>query len=229
VTTVTVWIGQIPAPFAYAVLTAAVLAESVLIIGPFVPTLTLLLTAGAPAGTGDLQLIAVIAVAACAAVAGDALGHGIGRVLGPRLRTGRFGPRIPEAGWRHADKLVARLGGSAVLLSRCAPVVRTVTPYLVGAAGVPYRRIAPFSVIAGVVWASAEAVVGYAAAGSLRRVIEVAGPTVAIGCAVIVAGVLTTVVATAGVRRRSTVQPRRPITAEHGDVTADGVSRPIRH
>ncbi len=228
VTAVTAWIGEIPAPLAYAVLVAAVLAESVLVLGPFVPTLTLLLTAGALAGAGNLHLVAVIAVAACAAVAGDAIGHGVGRVLGPRLRTGRLGRRIPEAGWRHADTLSARRGGSAVFLPRYAPVLRTVTPYITGAAGVPYRRIAPFSVTAGVLWASPETGVGYAAAGTLQHVIEVAGPAVAVGCAVIAAGVLATVVMATGARRRSTMRHRRPVTGEPGESPTNWVSRPIR-
>ncbi|MFD4027228.1 hypothetical protein ACFWRV_27530 [Streptomyces sp. NPDC058576] len=95
--TLTGLIGHVPAPAAYAILAAAVLAESVLLLGAFIPTLTLLLAAGALARTGDLNLVLVIAIAAGAVVAGDALGHRAGHLLGSRLRTGRLGRRIPTA------------------------------------------------------------------------------------------------------------------------------------
>ncbi|CAM5460355.1 membrane protein [Streptomyces purpurascens] len=49
-------LGHLPARAAYAVLAAAVLAESVLLLGAFVPSLGLLLAAGALARTGPLGL-----------------------------------------------------------------------------------------------------------------------------------------------------------------------------
>ncbi|WP_395571932.1 hypothetical protein [Streptomyces sp. BK79] len=100
--TLTTGIGQVPEPTAYAILAASVLAESVLLIGAFVPTLTLLLTAGALARTGELDLVLVIATASCAVMVGDALGHRTGHLLGSRLRTGRIGRRtggVPRPSW----------------------------------------------------------------------------------------------------------------------------------
>lgn len=63
-------LGHISPASAYAVVAAAVLAESILLVGAFIPTLTLLLTAGALARTGPLSLPLVIAAAAGAVVAG---------------------------------------------------------------------------------------------------------------------------------------------------------------
>ena len=90
-------LGGLPPTAAYAVVTAAVLAESVLLIGAFIPTLTLLLTAGALARTGHISLPLVIAAAAGAVMAGDFLAHRTGRYLGDRLRGGPMGRRIPGA------------------------------------------------------------------------------------------------------------------------------------
>ncbi|MFD0019934.1 DedA family protein [Streptomyces sp. NPDC058382] len=180
-------ITQVPAPAAYAILAAAVLAESVLLIGAFVPTLTLLLTSGALARVGDLNLVLVIVTASSAVVAGDALGHRTGHLLGGRLRTGRFGRRVPSAAWRRAEALMTRRTGWAVLLSRFVPVVRTLTPHLAGAARLPYRRIAPYSLLAAPLWAGAEATAGYAAAPSFQHVITYGGPALAGAVAVIAA------------------------------------------
>ncbi|MEU9294253.1 DedA family protein [Streptomyces sp. NPDC048266] len=195
-------IGQVPAPAAYAMLGAAVLTESVLLIGAFIPTLTLLLATGALARAGDLDLALVIVTASCAVVAGDALGHRTGHLLGGRLRTGRLGRRIPATAWRRAEALMATRGGQAVFLSRFVPVVRTLTPHLAGATRLPYRRIAPYSLVAAPLWAGAEATTGYAAATSLHHALTLGGPVLA-AAAVLITG---TVLTAAGIRHRTRVR-----------------------
>ncbi|TDC10601.1 DedA family protein [Streptomyces sp. 8K308] len=165
-------LGDVPPAPAYLLLAAIVFAESILLIGAFVPTLTTMLTAGALSRAETLDLALVILVAVAAVVCGDALGHRTGRTLGARLYTGRLGRRVPAAAWRRARGLAERRGGQAVFICRFLPVARTVAPYLVGAGGLPYRRMAPYSVLAAVLWATAEAVAGYLAAESLDRVIS---------------------------------------------------------
>ncbi|MGS2591291.1 DedA family protein [Streptomyces hebeiensis] len=173
-------LGHLPPASAYAVVAGAVLAESILLVGAFVPTLTLLLTAGALARTGHVDILLVTGVAAGAVVAGDFLAHRTGRYLGDRLRGGRVGRRIPGAAWHQAETLMMRHGGRAVLLARFLPVVRTLAPHTAGATRLPYRRIAPYSVVAACLWAAAEAGVGYAAATSLQRVLTLGGPALAV-------------------------------------------------
>lgn len=56
-----------------------------------------------------------------------------------------------------------RRGGQAVFLARFVPVLRTLTPHRAGATRLPYRRIAPYSALAALLWATAEAGIGYAA------------------------------------------------------------------
>lgn len=164
---------------AYTVVVLAVLAESVLLIGAFIPTLTVLLTAGALARTGHVSLPLVITAAAGAVIAGDFLAHRTGRLLGHRLRTGRLGRRIPGAAWRHAETLMTRHGGRAVFLARFLPVVRTLAPHFAGATRLSYHRIAPHSAVGACVWATAEAGAGYAAATSLHRALALGGPALA--------------------------------------------------
>jgi membrane protein DedA with SNARE-associated domain len=165
-----------PATTAYLILAAALLAESVLLVGAFVPTLTMMLSAGALARTGQLHLLLVVAVAAGAVIVGDFLSQRAGRLLGARLRTAGIGRRVPATAWRRAEKLMARRGGQAVLVARFVPMMRTLVPYLAGATGLRYRRIAPYSVLAAGLWACAEAGAGYAAATVLQQVLTFAVP-----------------------------------------------------
>jgi membrane protein DedA with SNARE-associated domain len=183
-------LGHLPPAAVYTVTALAVLAESVLLIGAFVPTLTLLLTAGALARTGHISLPLVVAAAAGAVVAGDFLAHRTGRFLGARLRAGGVGRRIPGAAWQRAGTLMARHGGRAVFLARFLPVVRTLAPHLAGATRLPYHRIAAHSVTAACLWATAETAVGYAAATSLQRLLVLGGPAVAVVCLMVVGAAL---------------------------------------
>ncbi|MFE6866409.1 DedA family protein [Kitasatospora sp. NPDC057692] len=183
-------LGHLPPLAVYGVVALAVCAESVLVLGVFTPTFALLLTSGALARAGTVSLPLVIAAAATAAVAGDYLAHRTGGVLGERLREGSIGRRIPAAAWQQAEGLMARHGGRAVFVGRFLPMVRTLTPHLAGATGLPYRRMASYSACAAGLWAAAEAGTGYAAATSLQRLVTVGGPVLAVAAALVVAGVV---------------------------------------
>ncbi|MFE3884873.1 DedA family protein [Streptomyces lydicus] len=169
-------LGQIPSAAAYTVLAAAIIAESVLLVGAVIPTLALMLTAGALARTGSMNLVWVIAVAAGAVMIGDALGHRTGHLLGNRLRTGKLGRRIPASAWQRAETLMNKRAGQTLLIFRFVPVMRTLTPHLAGVVGLPYRHIAPYSALASVAWASAESGAGYTAAFSLQHFSVIGGP-----------------------------------------------------
>ncbi|MFE0207112.1 DedA family protein [Streptomyces sp. NPDC058985] len=189
--TLTTVLGHVPPAAAYAITAAAVLAESVLLVGAFIPTLTLLLTAGALARTGQLSLPLLIATAACAVIAGDFLAHRTGYALGTRLRTGRLGRGLPTAAWQRAETLMARRGGHAIFLARFLPVIRTLIPHLAGATRLPYRRIAPYSLIAAPLWATLEAGTGYAATASLQRALTFGVPALAATAALVATAALT--------------------------------------
>jgi membrane-associated protein len=194
-------------PFAvYGTVAAVVLAESVLLLSAFAPSLTTLLAGGflARAGTGadTVKLPLLLVTAVCAVLVGDLLAQRTGRRLGPRLATGAIGRRIPASLLRRTYRMLARHGGAAVFFCRFLPVVRTLAPHLAGAAGLPYRRIAPYSLAAALVWASAELGAGYAVGASYTRVASRVAPVLAAVAAVLVLTALLVV------RRRATRSDR---------------------
>jgi membrane protein DedA with SNARE-associated domain len=169
-------LSQIPPATAYTMLATAIIAESILVVGAIIPTLALMLTAGALARAGSMNLLWVIAVAAGAVMIGDALGHRTGHLLGKRLRTGKLGRRIPAAAWQRVETLMNKRAGQTLLIFRFVPVMRTLAPHLAGIVGLPYRHIAPYSALASVAWASVESGAGYTAAFSIQHISMAGGP-----------------------------------------------------
>nr|CAD60532.1 Cinorf11 protein [Streptomyces cinnamoneus] len=179
----------VPPAAAYGLVLGLVLLESVLLLGSFVPTLSLMLCAGVLAQEGTLRLPLVVLCATTGVVAGDLLAQRTGRRLGPGLRRSRLGRRLPEAAWERAWSVLQRRGGPALLVCRFVPVVRTFAPHLAGAAGMPYRRLAPYSLVAGLVWAGGEAGAGYVLGASYDRLTAPGGglPTVCAAAGVLLA------------------------------------------
>ena len=149
-----------PAPVVYLVCALLITAETALLPGIVLPTLSTLLLMGFLAERGTLHLGLALPVAVLAAVTGDQLAYLEGR----RLRRSRFARRIGQDRWDRAEAAVARYGVPAVIAGRCLAGVRTLVPRVAGSAAMPYRRFAAGSVCAAVLWASAELLAGHVAA-----------------------------------------------------------------
>ena len=151
-----------PAPLVYLVCALVITAETALLPGIVLPTLSTLLLMGFLAERGTLHLGLAWVVAVAAAVLGDQLAYLEGRHWGPRLAH-----RVGRDRWERAETAVARYGVPAVIAGRCLAGVRTLVPRVAGSAAMPYRRFAAGSVAAAVLWASAELLVGHTTAAVL--------------------------------------------------------------
>jgi membrane-associated protein len=148
-----------PPAVVYLVCALVITAETALLPGIVLPTLSTLLLMGFLAERGTLHLGLAWAVAVAAAVLGDQLAYLEGRHWGPRLAH-----RVGRDRWGRAETALARYGVPAVIAGRCLAGVRTLVPRVAGSAAMPYRRFAAGSVAAAVLWASAELLVGHTTA-----------------------------------------------------------------
>ncbi|MFF1612972.1 DedA family protein [Amycolatopsis sp. NPDC058278] len=148
-----------PPAVVYLVCALVITAETALLPGIVLPTLSTLLLMGFLAERGTLHLGLAWAVAVASAVLGDQLAYLEGRHWGPRLSR-----RVGQKRWQRAETALARYGVPAVIAGRCLAGVRTLVPRVAGSAAMPYRRFAAGSVAAAVLWASAELLVGHTTA-----------------------------------------------------------------
>jgi membrane-associated protein len=127
---------------------------------PLVPSETSVILAGVLASTGDLVLVFVILFAAAGAVAGDNISYWIGRKFGPRVVERFFkGERRKRVDWAHRQ--VEQRGGYLIIIGRFIPGGRIVVTLSCGMLEMPWRRFIAFDVVAGLVWGTYAAMLGY--------------------------------------------------------------------
>jgi undecaprenyl-diphosphatase len=163
-------LGDLPTVLIYVLAALVVAGETAIIVGLLVPGEATLLLVGFLAYTGTLRLLPTIAIMVAAALTGDALGFRAGRRYGPRLRESRWGRRVGEHRWVRADGMIDRMGGRGILGARWVAFARTLVPRLAGAAGMPYRRFAPWNAVGVATWVGGSVVVGYLAGESYETV-----------------------------------------------------------
>jgi putative heme transporter len=179
----------------YLAVPAAVAFEA---MGVPLPGETTLIAAAVLAAHGQMNIAAVIALAAAGAIAGDNAGYLLGRRLGRRalladgpLALGRR--RLLEAG----DRFFAAHGGSAVFLGRWVVVGRVAVAWLAGADRMPWRRFLIWNALGGVGWATSVGLTAYALGAAGARWLAIAGTLAAIATLARLTGLRPT---TAGVR-----------------------------
>ena len=168
------WIVQHP-HLAGSVIFLISAAESLAVIGLFIPGTVVMFGVGALVGKGMLDLWPTLAWATAGAVAGD----GVSYWLGYRYREGLrgFWPfRRHPALLQKGEQFVLRHGGKSVLLGRFVGPVRPLVPVVAGMLGMSPIRFYLANVLSALAWAPAHilpgvvfgAVFSLAAAVSMR-------------------------------------------------------------
>jgi membrane-associated protein len=130
------------------------------VIIPLVPSETSVILAGVLAASGDLMLWLVILCAAAGAILGDNTAYAIGRTAGHRIVARFFqGERQKRIDW--AEEQIQRRGGYLILVSRFIPAGRTAVTLTCGMLEMTWHRFIRFDVVAGFLWASYAALLGY--------------------------------------------------------------------
>jgi len=149
-------------PWLPLVVVLATFLESAAFAGLVVPGETVAVVAGAAAAIRGDGPFALLVAAVIGAVAGDAVGFGLGRRYGTSLtehhRLQRFREKLERS-----RAFVERRGVWSLVLARFVSVLRAVVPFSAGAAGMSYPRFLLGNMIGGVLWGVGVVGLGYAA------------------------------------------------------------------
>jgi membrane-associated protein len=138
----------------YPILFAVIFCETGLVVTPFLPGDSLLFACGALAAvdaTGTLSAPLLTVVLGVAAVLGNTSNYALGRFIGPPAFSGRY--RLLKVEYlRRTEEFFRRFGGSAILLSRFLPIIRTCAPFVAGVGRMPFARFLTFNFLGGILW-----------------------------------------------------------------------------
>jgi membrane protein DedA with SNARE-associated domain len=130
------------------------------VVFPIVPSETSVILAGVLAGTGDLNIFAVILVAAAGAVLGDNTSYWIGRTAGPWIVQRFFtGERKKRLDW--AEVQIEERGPYLIVVGRFIPGGRTAITLSAGLLEMSWKKFILFDVAAGLCWATYAGLLGY--------------------------------------------------------------------
>jgi membrane-associated protein len=145
--------------YGYPVIALVIFVESA--IFPLLPGDSLLVVAGIYAAKGDINLAVLSAILIPAAVLGNGIAYYLGKTVGPKLFSRPDSVLFKPAYSRKAHEFYERYGGSAIVIARFVPIVRTFVPVIAGIAEMPYSKFLMFNVVGGVAWILSMGLGGY--------------------------------------------------------------------
>ena len=157
----------------YGLVALLAFLETGAFVGLIAPGETFVVLAGAVAGQGATSVVLTIGIVWVSAFLGDTasfyLGHRLGRnfVLehGPKLR-------ITRERFAQVEEYFAKHGGKTILIGRFIGLVRALAPFVAGSSKMPYRAMAPYSVLGTGIWATTFTLLGYFASKNIEAVLE---------------------------------------------------------
>ena len=129
---------------------------------PLVPSETLMVIGGNLASSGDLLLWLVILSGAGGAIVGDNISFAIGHWVGERTVKRWFRSEKSHKRLEWAERTLDERGAYIIIIARFIPGGRTAVTFSAGYIPTfPWRRFIVYDVVAGLVWATYAALLGY--------------------------------------------------------------------
>jgi len=147
--------------FIYPILFIIIFCETGLVFLPFLPGDSLIFAAGTFAAIGKMNFWLLIIIIIMSAILGDTVNYEIGKHFGKKILNNKKFKLIKDENLKKAEYLVKQYGGTAVLLARFMPIIRTIVPFVVGMGELHYPKFIKYNAIGGIVWVSLFLTMGY--------------------------------------------------------------------
>jgi membrane protein DedA with SNARE-associated domain len=138
-----------------------------------VPSLPLLLAAGALAGSHQLNIFASLFIVALAAVSADSIWYQLGLRKG--IKVLQFLCKIsiePDSCVRRTEGVFSKQGARSLIFAKFLPGLSTVAPPLAGVFQMRLRRFLLFDAAGSLLWGATFLGLGYAFSGEIERIAE---------------------------------------------------------
>jgi membrane protein DedA with SNARE-associated domain len=154
----------------YVVLLGWVFVEQ---IGLPIPSVPLLLAAGALAGTGRMNIAAALSVSMFAAVCADSLWYQLGRIKGIKILQLLCKISLePDSCVRRTEGIFSRQGARSLIFAKFLPGLGTVAPPLAGVFHMRLTRFLMFDLLGTFLWAGTFLGAGYVFSGQIEYIAE---------------------------------------------------------
>src|SRR5579863_7201761 len=166
--------------YGYALLFGWVFAEQ---MGLPIPSIPILLTAGALVGTHDLRAAPALAFPIVAAITADVIWYQLGRHKGIRIL--QFLCKIslePDSFVRRTENVFARSGAKSLLVAKFIPGLNTAAQPLAGIFRMKFGRFVIFDAAGAAIYVGTVFGLGYAFSGQIERV---AGAAARLGVSIV--------------------------------------------
>lgn len=152
----------------YTLLFAWVLLEQ---LGVPVPSMPLLLAAGALAGAGRMSLALVLAIPIVAAIISDVIWFEMGRRRGAHVLQWLCKISLePDSCVRRTQDIFKRYGVKSLVVAKFVPGLNTVAPPLAGMGRIGWPVFLAFDGLGALVWAGTTVLVGFVFSSEIERV-----------------------------------------------------------
>lgn len=150
------------------------MGEALLIIGLFVPSTVVLVSAGTLVGGGKLDFWPIFVATTLGAIIGDALSYWAGRIYGQQLK--QLWPLANYPGLvARTEGFFADHGGKSIAIGRFVPGVKAVIPGIAGMMGMSNARFSTINIVSAFAWSIAHLAPGILVGKGLALASEVSG------------------------------------------------------
>lgn len=145
----------------YALLFLIIFVETGVVVFPFLPGDSLLFVIGTMCGVGVMSLPTALIVLTVAAIAGNQVNYTIGRWFGPRVFGWEHSRWFNKRAFDQAHAFFEERGGTALIMGRFMPFVRTFAPFVAGVTQMTRSRFTFYDVTGAVTWVGSVTLLGY--------------------------------------------------------------------
>ncbi len=146
-----------------ALLLFIVFAETGLFFGFFLPGDSLLFVAGLMCGTPifDVNIYMLLTSVITAGILGNFVGYYFGKKTGPVLFRRDDSFFFKKKHVKAAEEFYNRYGGTAIVLGRFIPIIRTFVPIMAGVVNLDFKKFVVYNILGCIAWVVSMVLSGY--------------------------------------------------------------------